>query len=57
MILENLYQQAKDQVLPHSGDDHKIVVAWYSKDSNIAEISIECETCHEVLVTFPVEAA
>jgi hypothetical protein len=54
MLFDKLFDEANAALMPHQG--HKIVIAKYGNDTApISEISIECERCGEVLVTFPNE--
>ena len=45
------FNDAKEEILPHAR--HKLTVAWYGVKANPVDISIECLTCGEVLITFP----
>lgn len=48
MLLSNMYDEATSKLLPHSG--HSVVVMAYSH-----EVSVECDDCGQVLLTFPAE--
>lgn len=40
------------KLMQHWGKRHKIVVVGYGDIDQPDEMCVECDTCHEVLVTF-----
>ncbi len=55
MIFEDMFAQAKRELVPHVG--HKIEVAYYGTEKFPIDIAIECTDCNEVLIDFTLTEA